>query len=661
MLSNIAIDDYRIRANVTLRNGTQVSIPNEDISPSGTYLSVGASGNAFPFGNAVCHSGQMCIDNSEGTYTDYDFDGARMEVFIVLKDISEASEFLDLIAGTSTPDSDNVDIVGVDDGEGNLEVSEFSYGETLIKKGEFTLSNPTANEDTIAFICTDDMTRADIAYNPGVQMPCNLYDLFHDVCESVGLVAFAGNFANDDIVINRTPIATAREMLGYISMLAGGNCFINSNGLVEIKGYSTGLNFDMYDEMAIHPTIGSTQEAVSKIKTMVYGVSNDYAVTEEYRETGNDDGVEVTISNPLLDTDNVNVAINSMLDALAGVTFVSLDATIMDNPAMEFMDYVTVYDIDDNPCPTFVMDYTWNHYNNCSISSQNLTGRSYTDSMDDSVRNINQKIEAVETARKRAQDALKEAIEKSSGFFETIETLEDGSTIKYVHNNRNMSDSTQVWKYTANAILLSTDGGESYPYGLTVDGSLIQKYIDAVMISADQINAGDLIVGEDGGKVSSIKVYGSGGLAGQLITLIDSSGAEFNSIKTTAIEGTYPNGTNGLQELTINGENVRGLNFGLGKMKLVGGAISDTTIDDLNYATEPGVYSCLNSESALDLGHTPITSAGFRMEVKILGQSSRGMQTVYPNTGANIFFRKWSGTGTSRTWTSWYKLTGTAV
>ena len=57
-------------------------------------------------------------------------------------------------------------------------------------------------------------------------------------------------------------------------------------------------------------------------------------------------------------------------------------------------------------------------------------------------------------------------LESSSGLFCTKEEQPDGSIIYYMHDKATLADSMIVWKLTAEAIGISTDGGKTYPTGL---------------------------------------------------------------------------------------------------------------------------------------------------------------------------------------------------
>lgn len=101
-------------------------------------------------------------------------------------------------------------------------------------------------------------------------------------------------------------------------------------------------------------------------------------------------------------------------------------------------------------------------------------------------------IEKERTDREKALEELGVRIDNSSGLFTTEVVLEDGSTIFYMHDKPTLSESMIVWKMTAEAWGVSTDGGKTYNAGMTVDGDTIVRILTAVGVNADWVKTGAL-------------------------------------------------------------------------------------------------------------------------------------------------------------------------
>lgn len=78
------------------------------------------------------------------------------------------------------------------------------------------------------------------------------------------------------------------------------------------------------------------------------------------------------------------------------------------------------------------------------------------------------------------------------GYYETIETQDDGSIICYMHDKENLSDSKTIWKKTVDSIFISSDGGKTYIAGVGKNGNAVLKILATEGIVADWINAGTL-------------------------------------------------------------------------------------------------------------------------------------------------------------------------
>ena len=95
-------------------------------------------------------------------------------------------------------------------------------------------------------------------------------------------------------------------------------------------------------------------------------------------------------------------------------------------------------------------------------------------------------------ARDTAIENLAKKLESSSGLFCTKEEQPDGSIIYYMHDKATLADSMIVWKLTAEAIGISTDGGKTYPTGLDATGIAILEKIYTIGLDATHIITGIL-------------------------------------------------------------------------------------------------------------------------------------------------------------------------
>ena len=104
-------------------------------------------------------------------------------------------------------------------------------------------------------------------------------------------------------------------------------------------------------------------------------------------------------------------------------------------------------------------------------------------------------------ARQTAFERLQKAIGEGSGFYETEEVQEDGSVILYRHDKPTMAESSLVFRFDSDSVGFSTDGGQTYPYGITIDGAAVMDIIEANGISADWVQFGEHTITEELGSI----------------------------------------------------------------------------------------------------------------------------------------------------------------
>ena len=146
------------------------------------------------------------------------------------------------------------------------------------------------------------------------------------------------------------------------------------------------------------------------------------------------------------------------------------------------------------------------------------------------------------TARELAVEQLAKDLSNSGGLYVTTENQEDGSKIYYMHDKPTLAESMIIWKLTALAFGISTDGGNTYPYGFTVDGETITRLLYAEGINADYINSGTI----DAEKINVVNVVAKS-VAAEDITGDKFTGKKY--VSNVAI-GEYEN------ETTIDGATI---------------------------------------------------------------------------------------------------------
>ena len=145
------------------------------------------------------------------------------------------------------------------------------------------------------------------------------------------------------------------------------------------------------------------------------------------------------------------------------------------------------------------------HETVCGAESPSLNSSTRYSSATKDYVEIRKKIRAEKTSRELALEELGKKLEESPGLYSTIEKADSGN-VYYLHDAPELADSQIVWKMTAEAWGVSTDGGKTWNGGMMVNGDVIARILDATGVNADWINTGQLSVKKDGKEVLFIDV-----------------------------------------------------------------------------------------------------------------------------------------------------------
>lgn len=503
---------------VTLSDGSIIKLGKDSFVANGNKLLDGAGVSGLPLGVAVQRMAQLEIFNDNEQYSSVDFQGA--EIALKLKfDLSETTE--------------NIDI------------------------GLFTVLEPATYGETITITAVDAMYKADKPFVSGAVYPVSLSSLFIEACDQAGLTFASAVFPNSDFVVSSPPPegSTCRNVIGYIAMLAGGNARINRHGNVEIvpwdflesteRTHLSGGTFSSWDnENSVDGGDFSDTVNESAISggsfspwTVGYGADfeqgmhvfddwnelrtdiNDIIITglqtqaERTDEDGNSytqtiqlgaDGYVITVENPIIA--GVEEDALELIGAnIVGARFRKFDGEYRAYPLAEFMDTVTLYDRRGNSYASVITDiefvFLGSAYFSNSAESALTVNSSFTTPESRAVIAARKLVATERTAREAAIGRLEQNLENASGLYTSDVIQEDGSVVRFLHDKPEIANSVTVIKITSNGIGVSNDGGETYPYGITVDGETIMRLISAEGISADWIRSGALTITDDEGNV----------------------------------------------------------------------------------------------------------------------------------------------------------------
>lgn len=516
--------NYLEYADITLSDGTELPLTNKDFWQGGMSLDDAVSGNdAFEIGAAIVNSCSLTIENIDDRFSEYDFLGAKVVIYV----------------GLNLPD-------------GKIE---------RVRKGTYTVNDPKYNGATISLNCQDNMAKFDRSYSESeLTYPATLNQIVRDACSTCDVTLQTLTFSHSNFVVQTRPTdeaITFREVISWAAQIAGCFCRCDVYGRLELKWYdqkllekhgydggifdkldaskyTTGDNVDggtfnpwstgdvvdggTFEEMeGIHHIYSHySAPVISTDDVVITGVRVLEKAKEQDEETGSEkdaiityqsgtDGYVVSIEDNELIQGGAGLQISNWLgEQLIGFRFRKASLSHASDPTIEAGDVAIVTDRKQNTYPIIVSSTRFS-----TGSAQSTESSAETPARNSAARfsaqtknyvEYRKDIQRERTEREKAQEELKERIDSSSGLYTTEETQPDESTIFYMHDKPTLEESKIVWKMTAEAWGVSTDGGDTYNAGMTVDGNTIVRILTAVGVNADWIKTGALRI-EKNGKV----------------------------------------------------------------------------------------------------------------------------------------------------------------
>lgn len=465
--------DFKEQAEVTFLDGTKLSLTEDDFTVSNNSITDGAGSNGLPLGAAIQRQVQIELMNDDDHLEQYDFVGAQIRLYMTfwLPKTKELKE--------------------------RIEKIEYGY---------FTVTKPETYGQTVIVAAVDDMYRADKAFYSDLIFPVSASELFIEMCEHCGIQPGNTLFRNNDFTIKEKPSGsdlTFRAVFGYLAMLAAGNARISRQGTLEILSY----DFSVFDQEGVHIQelrnfnslkIGTEDVVITGIRMKVKGKTAE----EDQIFLCGKEGYLIEVENPLVAGQEQQL-VDSIGQRLIGVHLRDFSGDHIAYPLAEFMDPVYVEDRKGRKYPSVLTDIDFTFFGittlkNSAVSAIRNSSK-FSSGASKTYEEARDLITKEREARNTAIENLARKLESSSGLYCTKDEQPDGSIIYYMHDKAKLSESMIIWKMTAEAIGISTDGGKTYPTGIDATGMAILNKIYIIGLNATYIKTGKLLVSDGEG------------------------------------------------------------------------------------------------------------------------------------------------------------------
>lgn len=542
---------YLKYADITLTDGTVLNLTSANLWQNGMEFEDSVSGDSsFDIGSAIINVLNLSINNFDGEYSDYDFEGAEVICYVGLQiEDEDTSELLD---------SDGEQIL---DSTGDTIIV---HKNAVIEKTRIctvtVIEQPEDETVTIDLTCEDNMRKFDRNYSDSkLKYPATRGQIVRDACEVCGVTLQTTSFDRDDYIVQNRPndeALTFRQVLQWVAQIGcqwlrcdeyGRLCIgwyssineeeliINDLGVLKTQddsnislelssanGILSANNGTFLENDGILRLFATDEKGnESEIKT-TYGFTphhTDVVITgvkvTEYSESSSDnpqtymagtEGYVLGISgNKLIRVGDGQTIASMIAEKCVGMRFRPFESECPTDVALEAGDSLIIVDRNGKIYTSLLTTTTLKPgsgqkiaCNAKSAAKNSSTQYSQATQAFVAARNM---VKQEKTAREKALEEFGKRIDSATGVYTTEEIQEDGSRIFYLHDKPTLAESKAIWKMTSEAWGVSTDGGQTWNGGMTVDGDTIVRILTAVGLNADWINTGAITVKDKSGNI----------------------------------------------------------------------------------------------------------------------------------------------------------------
>lgn len=481
---------------ITFADGTTKTLENEIMIGNNDFSDC-AESSSFPVGATVCKTMKLELDNTEDQWKNYNFYQAKVHAYLklqtsVAEPASESIWMNDFYEPILDTDGNNIIL--------SRAASEDRY--ETIDKGVYTITTPEQYGEILSFTALDDMYKTNTKYYSALTLPQPIMALVRDACENLGIPMGFSSMAHGNVIVTALPDnMTFRQLIGWTAMLETANARIDNRGYLQFIKWNFGavengslVPFKLEDYVS-SPTLSSDDIVITGIR-----VKN-----KESESLFGTAGYVLELENNLLSDSDLGTVAAWIGGDLVGAKFRNLQGDLIYNPLLEFGDMAYSFDRNGNKYLTPITDVSSPLNGITTVKTQAddpiRNSSTYMSEATKALVEARQLVKDERTEREKAVERLANTLKESGGLYMTEDPQDDGSVIYYMHNKPTLEESDIVWKLTAEAIGISTDGGKTYPYGFIVTGEMITRLLYAEGINASYINAGALIVRDTNGKI----------------------------------------------------------------------------------------------------------------------------------------------------------------
>ncbi len=438
----------------------------------------------------------------------------------------------------------------------------------IIPKGKYRCVKAASSDNTIDIEAYDSMLFFDKPYSESTLVyPATILEIVKDACIRCQMILNEKTVQNKDFVVQERPDdanITFRDVIGYCAQVMCCYAVIDKLDQLSFGWYDFDLLEDLrsqYDNGALeeigtyHHIKSLGSRSVNTDDICISGIAikpvQESSNEEDIYLFGSDDYALSIEENPLIQNMAAAESIAAYIGGkMVGKRFRPLNVSCQSDPCMEAGDCICVTDRKQRTYFSVITNTTFSvgGLQAVECTAETPTEKNYTKYSAVTkllARTKKDTAKQIETYDLAVQQ-LANLVTESLGVFVTKEKAEDGSAVYYLHNKPEVQNSSTIWKMTANAFAVSTDGGQTWNAGMDNEGNTVVNVLSAIGINFDWAKGGTLTLGGEDNVDGVLKVYNA---AGEVVCKISKDGVETNSANITG--GTINIATDGSENNVI--------------------------------------------------------------------------------------------------------------
>lgn len=636
--------EFRLLDRVTFRDGSYIDLNISDFMSYKINEATSGSGK-FDIGAAVIKEYTITLNNMDGRFDLYDFEGADIRARIGLK--LEDGTWEDL------------------------------------NKGTYRVVDAVFTDVTLQLTAYDSMLFFDKPYSRcTLSYPATILEIIRSACRDCQVSFDASTVELGSLRVEKRPSdgsVTYRDVIGYCAQIMGSFARIDHLGQLSFGWYhfdsipSGGLNGGVFDDGSpyvsgdrvdggtfdnygagasydagsfadldyAHNFHNMRSQSINTADITVTGIQIEVKGEGTKKETylyGTDTYVLEIKDNPLIQPNTIQTVAKHVGDKIINRPFRPLSITIQSDPSIEAGDMAQVTDRKQNSYVTCVTETTFalGSAQQVSCSAETPSEKTYTrygagTKLLDKARD---EAEILLSDYDIAVQNMNELAANTMGFYYSAAMQPDGSLVSYRHDKPKLSDSKIVYKKGIDGFFVTRnytgdDATTQWTSGFDSSGNAVLNILSAIGINFDWAHGGTLTLGGKSNGNGALKILDA---SGKQIGYINNTGAYFNTGvfegELKAASGTFKGKLEGATG-TFSGELKAASGTFSGNLTAnVGGVVGGWKIGK-NYIQSADGSITLYNDGRVKFSDSVLSSNGHGMSIKY------GLE-LYTNSGGDF-------------------------